>query len=101
VAETCRRQHNNLDTRQLRFDVPYPLPNIRIYKGSYRRSEKINTSIITVRLCVLTIVCASMITIFWNPMTILNETVHERQATRSNVTFAHRMFSAVFRKCFL
>jgi len=27
VAETCRRQHNEYDTRQLCFDVPNPLPN--------------------------------------------------------------------------
>ena len=26
VAETCRRQHNKYDTRQLCFDVHYPLP---------------------------------------------------------------------------
>ena len=27
VAETCRRQHNIKDTRQLCCDVPHPLPN--------------------------------------------------------------------------
>jgi len=34
-------------------------------------------------------------------MTILNETLHERKAARSSVTFAHRMFGAVFCNYFL
>jgi len=29
VAETCRRQHNEQDTRQLGFDVPHSLPKCR------------------------------------------------------------------------
>jgi hypothetical protein len=95
VGVTLVLQWYNLKSR---IDVEVIKMWPRRYFGSYRRSENRNTSITTVRLCVRPLLCTTMITIFWNPMRILNVTLHERQATRSNISFAHRMCNAVFCK---